>query len=69
MTKVLTNSWLTYIAKKTLLFRHFPFSGKSHPTIAKIFIPLRSTPSLEDASVQRRRLLTRSLYEMQEELI
>jgi len=69
MTKELTNPWLTYIAKETLLFRHFPFSGKSHPTITRILIAFRSTLSLENASVQKTRLLTRSLCEMQEELI
>lgn len=52
MAKVLTNPWLKDIAKETLLFRHFPFSGKSHPTIARIIIAHRSIPSFEDTSVQ-----------------
>src|SRR3990167_7527048 len=69
MTKALTNPWLTYIAKETLPFRRFPFSGKSHPTTTRIIIPFRSTPSLEDASAQKRRLLTRTLCVIQEELI
>ena len=61
MAKVLTNPRLKDIAEETLLFRQSPFSGDSHPTIARIIIPFRSTPSLEDASVQKRRLLTQSL--------
>ena len=58
---MLTNPWLTYIAKETLLFRHFSFSEKSHPTITRILIPSRSNPSLEESSAQKRRLLTRTL--------
>jgi hypothetical protein len=59
---VLTNPWLTYIAKETLPFRHFSFSEKSHPTFTRILIAFRSSLAFAKPSAQKTRLLTKTFY-------
>lgn len=55
-----TNPRLTNIAEETWPFRRSRFSRNYAATIARIFVPMRSTPPHEGASAHTGRLPTRS---------